>query len=296
MNRLIFATLLLFINYLRVGAMDNEKVKKEIEDYLNMQKGVFAVAFMDLSNPKNIILINENEVFHAASTMKTPVMAELFNQVEQGIFRIDDSILVKNEFTSIVDSSLFSMELGRDSGEKFYEYIGKNASIYDLTVDMIINSSNLATNILIEKVNAKNVTNLMRKIGANNIKVLRGVEDIKAFDKGLNNVTTAFDMLKIYESIYYNKIASPKSCDMMIEILKRQTHNTIIPKYLPEGTEVAHKTGTIDRVVHDCGIVYPKNGKNYILIYLSKEVETNDISQEIGAEISKIIYNSLIGE
>ncbi len=296
MIRLIFAILIIFINYLRLDAMDNELVKKQIEEYLSTQKGVFAVAFMELNNSENQILINEKEIFHAASTMKTPVMAELMKQVDEGKLNLGDSILVKNEFKSIVDGSLYSMDLGRDSGEKFYNLIGKNATIYDLTVDMIINSSNLATNILIEKVDAKKVTELMRKIGANNIQVLRGVEDSKAFELGLNNVTSAFDMLKIYEAIYFNKIASKQSCDIMIDILKKQNHNEIIPEGLPKSVKVAHKTGTIDRVVHDCAIVYPETGRDYILIYLSKQVESNDVSQNIGAEISKIIYNALIGE
>ncbi|HPN37978.1 MAG TPA: class A beta-lactamase-related serine hydrolase [Melioribacteraceae bacterium] len=296
MKKLIILILLLITNYTRVDAMDNEKLKKQIMDCFSNQKGIFAIAFMELNSPINQILINEKEIFHAASTMKTPVMAELMNQVDKGKFSLCDSILVKNEFKSIVDGSPYSMELGRDSGEKFYNLIGKNATINDLTVDMIINSSNLATNILIEKVDAKKVTELMRKIGANEIKVLRGVEDSKAFELGLNNETTALDMLKIYEAIYFNKIASKKSCEIMIDILKKQNHNEIIPKYLPKTVEVAHKTGTIDRVVHDCAIVYPENSRNYILIYLSKHVESNEISKNIGAEISRIIYNTIMGE
>lgn len=270
--------------------MKINKIKNEIENYLNHKKGEFSVLFMELENKRNFILINENEVFHAASTIKTAIMAEIFNQIDYGKINLNDRLLIKNDFASIVDGSHYSMDLNQDSGEKFYKFIGKNATILELVEDMIINSSNLATNILIEKVGANNVTNLMRKIGAQNINILRGVEDIKAFEKGLNNTTTSLDMFKLYDAIYFNKIAKKESCDIMIEILKRQNHNSIIPKYLPKSVKIAHKTGTIDKVVHDCGIVYPENGKNYILIYLSKNVETNTISEEIGANISAIIY------
>lgn len=296
MSRYFFIAVVILYYNLRVDAMDIEKTKHKIEQYLSSQKGVFAIVFKDLTNPDNIILINENEIFHAASTIKTAVMCEIMNRVDKGILSLNDSVLIKNEFKSIVDGSSFSMDLGRDSGEKFYDLIGQKASIYDLMVDMIINSSNLATNILIEIVGATKVTALMRQIGANNIQVLRGVEDTKAFEKGLNNVTTALDMLKIYEAIYFNKIASKNSCDIMLEILKRQNHNDIIPKNLPKNVQVAHKTGTIDKVVHDCAIVYPGGGNDYVLIYLSKQVESNEISQNTGAEISNIIYKEIMGE
>ncbi len=290
----ILVFLVLCFNYMGLFAMDINKVKKEIEDYLSSQKGVFSVAFMELENKQNIILINENEVFHTASTMKTPVMAEIFHQIDSGILSLNDTILVKNDFTSIVDGSHFSIDLKSDSGLRINKLIGEYTTIYNLIEDMITNSSNLATNILIEKVSAQNVNNLMRSIGAQNINILRGVEDTKAFENGMSNTTTSLDMLKIYEAIYFNKIAKKESCDIMIDILKKQNHNNVIPKYLPKSVKVAHKTGTIEKVVHDCGIVYPENGKNYILIYLSKEVESNDISKEIGAKLSEMIYKSIM--
>src|SRR5690606_21176661 len=112
------------------------------------------------------LFINEDTVFHAASTMKTPVMIEVYKQSAEGRFQLTDSLPVKNEFYSIVDSSVFGLTVGDDSDDLLYRQIGHNQTIYDLVSQMIQVSSNLATNILIDLVDARKVTQTMRSLGA----------------------------------------------------------------------------------------------------------------------------------
>ncbi len=280
--------------YAQVNIMSLETLKDSIKEIISSKKGEYAILYQDLKNPKNSLYVNEKENFHTASTMKTPVMIEVFNQISLGKFKLDDTLLVKNEFKSIVDSSLYSMDIGRDTGDSIYDLLNIYVSIKYLIKQMITVSSNLATNILIDLVDAKNVNKTMRKLGANDIQILRGVEDMKAFDKKLNNTTTAYDMYLIYKALYDGVIINKDYCNQMIDILKQQEHNVVIPGLLPNGTIVAHKTGTIDNVVHDCGIVYTNNGKDYVLIYLSKNVESNNISINTGAQISKLIFDYVI--
>ncbi|MFH0736509.1 MAG: serine hydrolase [bacterium] len=296
MKKILFFIMFLILQnyYAQVNIMSLEMLKDSIKQIISTNKGDYAVLFQDLKNPNNSVFINEKEDFHTASTMKTPVMIEVFNQISMGKFKLEDTILVKNEFKSIVDGSLYSMDISRDTGDLIYEQLDKYVTIKYLVTKMITVSSNLATNILIDLVDAKNVNNSMRKLGANDIQILRGVEDMKAFEKKLNNTTTAYDMFLIYKVLYNNEILNQNYCNQMIDILKQQEHNTIIPGLLPKGTVVAHKTGTIDYVVHDCGIVYPINGNDYILIYLSKNVESNSLSIKTGAKISKLIYDYIM--
>ena len=159
---------------------------------------------------------------------------------------------------------------------------------------MITISSNLATNVLIELVGAKNVTATMRDLGAKKIEVVRGVEDQKAYDLGLSNSTTARDLMIIFQAIATNKAGSKADCKAMVDILKDQQFNEIIPYYLPKKVEVAHKTGAITGVHHDAGIVYLPNGKSYVLVVLSKNLEDFDRGTEQLAEISKNIYEYMI--
>src|ERR1051326_1384777 len=186
-----------------------QNLKQNITKELSAQKGTFAVAFKDIHTGTEL-LMNEKEVFHAASTMKTPVMIEAFRQASKKKFSLNDSVIIKNEFHSIVDSSVFSLDSADDSEFELYKHIGEKRSIHDLVYQMIIASSNLATNLVIEKLEAKNVTNTMRSYGAIDIQVLRGVEDQKAYDKGLNNTTTAYDLMLIFEKIAKGKAVSKK--------------------------------------------------------------------------------------
>ena len=269
-----------------------ESTKSAIEAKLKTVEGEFAVAFKDLQTGKTLF-INEKENFHAASTMKTPVMIEVYKQAKAGKFKLTDSILVKNEFKSIVDGSPYSMDIADDSGDGMYKMIGKKMTIYDLTYQMIIVSSNLATNILIDLVDAKNANQSMRALGAKDIQVLRGVEDQKAFDKGLSNTTTAYDLMVIFEKIAQNKVIDKKSCEEMRKILFDQKFNEIIPEKLPKTVKVAHKTGSITGVQHDSGIVYLPDGRKYVLVLLSKKLKNADAGVKVLAEVSEMIYGLL---
>lgn len=263
----------------------------EINDKLSGLEGDFAIAYQDINNSDEQILINVDERFHAASTMKTPVLIELFKRAEQGEFGLYDSIKITNEFSSIVDGSPFSMEVTEDSEKDLYQNMGKNTTFYKLAYEMITRSSNLATNILIDYLNAEKVTATMRELGADSIEVLRGVEDIKAYRQGLSNSTTARDLLIIFNQLSSDTLISKQANNEMLNILKDQIYNDMISAKLPEGTVVAHKTGWITNVHHDSGIVYTAPDKGFVLVFLSKNAPDREAVLNTSAEISKMIYD-----
>ncbi len=285
---LIFLGLLFLINSCK-NVMTAEKLKTDIAKELEKNKGVFAVAFKDLQTGEEILL-NEKEFFHAASTMKTPVMIEVFKQASQGKFSLNDSVTIKNEFKSIVDSSTYQLDSVDDSEKELYKQIGTKRKISDLVYDMIIVSSNLATNLMIEQVDAEKVTATMRDMGAKDIEVLRGVEDGKAYEKGLNNRVTAYDLMLIFEQIANRKTVDSAASDKMINILLDQQFNDIIPARLPKDVKVAHKTGWITGLHHDSGIVYLPDGRKYVLVLLSKKLEDEKAGVESMAKVSEMIY------
>ncbi len=283
---------LLFFTACQPAADDGlQQLQQELEDLIAGQPGTIAVAFRDVNRPDVQVLINEKEVFHAASTMKTPVMIELYKKAAAGVLAMEDSVLIVNEFYSIVDSSRYSMELGEDSEEKLYGLIGQKATVYDLTYDMIIYSSNLATNILIGLADAKAVTQTMRDMGANDIQVLRGVEDGKAFRQGLNNTTTAYDLMLLFEQLGKRTAVNPEADEAMIRILMDQKFNDAIPALLPKEVKVAHKTGWITRVRHDSGLVVLPDGRQYALVILTKDWESDETTTQVMAQISKAVYD-----
>lgn len=290
--------LMLLLPLLTFGCSSEQQpsdLKKQIEEKFSTGEGVFAMAFKDLRTGEEI-LINARESFHAASTMKTPVLIELYKQAAAGKFSLEDSILVKNEFYSIVDSSLYSLSVDDDSESELYSVLGSKRTIADLAYGMIIVSSNLATNLVIDLVDAKKVTQSMRELGAPDIQVLRGVEDIKAYELGMSNSTTAYDLLAIYEKLALGEVVSPAASDAMIEILLDQKFNDIIPAQLPDDVKVAHKTGSITGVHHDSGIVFLPDGRKYVLVLLSKELKDFEAGTGLLANVSKMVYDYLTVE
>ena len=275
-------------------AQNLESLKTKIDSIFKSLDGDFAIAFKVVDDRKSSIFINEKMIFHAASTMKTPVMIEVFKQAAENKFNLDDSIEIKNEFKSIVDDSIYSLDITDDSGEELYNFIGKKKTIRQLVFDMITVSSNLATNILIELVGAKNTTETLRSIGANDIKVLRGVEDNKAFQLGLNNIVTAFDLMLMYQYLAKHELVSHEASKEMIDILLQQKHKSRIPAKLPPDVKVAHKTGSITGVGHDSGIIFLPDGRKYVLVLLSKNVKDEKAVIEAQAEVSKIIYEYVV--
>ena len=193
--------------------------------------------------------------FHAASTMKVPVMIQLFRDRDAGLLSLDDSVTITNTFRSIVDSSPYRLDVTDDSDSSLYKRLGQRASIRQLIELMETVSSNLATNLLIAKVDAKRANATAHALGADSILVLRGVEDDKAYRAGLNNTTTARDLGMLLAAIANGKAASAASCREMLAILGRQQFNEGIPAGLPPGTTVYHKTGWIGQVVyHDAAL------------------------------------------
>jgi beta-lactamase class A len=128
-------------------------------------------------------------------------------------------------------------------------------------------------------------------MGAKNIQVLRGVEDEKAYEKGMNNTTTAYDLMLIFSKMANAEIISKSACDSMIHILSDQHFNSVIPAKLPKDVKVAHKTGSITSVQHDSGIVFLADGKKYVLVLLSKDWTDEKDAIGLMADISKMMYD-----
>jgi beta-lactamase class A len=246
-----------------------------------------AIAFATLDGQASV-LIDPDKPFHAASTMKVPVMIELFRQAGNGTLSLDDPLPIRNQFRSIVDGSPYSLSAGADSDKLLYTSLGKTLTLRQLCEAMITVSSNFATNLLIEKLGVENIRATVTRLDADGMQVLRGVEDQKAFDKGLNNSTTARGLLSLFEKIGRGAAVGSKADAAMVEILKRQKFNDGIPAGLPSGIAVAHKTGNITRIHHDAGIVFAK--RPYALVVLVRGVQDAKQSAALVASISRTVY------
>ena len=274
---------------------DKMQLQKNISDKLPLfPEAKYGIAFHNLATGEQFFM-NAEDSFHAASTMKTPLMIELFRLSAIGKLSMDQMIPVKNEFASIVDGSKYSLDSTNDSEHDLYTRIGQQLPLKNLIFRMITMSSNLATNILIELAGAKNVIATMRKLGAAQIQVRRGVEDSKAFEAGLNNRTNAIDLMKIFTEIAKGTAVDKAACDSMIGILMHQHFTERIPARLPPGVKTATKSGSITKVCHDSGIVFLPDGRKYVIVILTSGIESEDAASNLIADISKMFYDYVEG-
>jgi beta-lactamase class A len=204
---------------------------------------------------------------------------------------LDQTIPVTNRFTSIADGTPFSADLKDDSDSSLYTRVGTSVPVRELLALMIQRSSNLATNTLIALLDPKRVDSTAHALGASRMRVLRGVEDGAAFQRGLNNTVTARDLATLMQAIATGRAASPASCKAMRDILLGQEFNTEIPAGLPPGTPVAHKTGWITGILHDAAIVSPAGRSPYVLVVLTGNIPDEHVAQRLIADISRAIYD-----
>ena len=271
-------------------AQGRPDLKARIQKLIDASGAEVAVV-MRAVDGKDEVLIEPDKPFHAASTMKVPVMIELFRQEDAGRLRLDDPLPIKNEFHSIVDGSVYQLSVGDDSDAEVYKAVGRTMTLRALNEAMITVSSNFAANLLIEKLGAENIRKTVTALGADGMVVLRGVEDQKAFDKGMNNATTARALAVLMQKLAAGKAVSAKADAEMIAILKRQKFNDAIPAGLPAATAVAHKTGTITRIHHDAAVVY--GPRPYVLVVLVRGIQDQKISAALMASISREVWNAL---
>jgi beta-lactamase class A len=274
---------------LGVTGIGEPSLEAELRSAIAASGAEVAVAFRTLDG-RTELFIDADKPFHAASTMKVPVMIELFRQAHAGTLSLDDPLPIRNEFHSIVDGSPYSLSEGDDSDKEVYAALGKTMTLGQLCEAMITVSSNFAANLLIERLGVQNIRSTVTKLGADGMQVLRGVEDQKAFDKGMNNTTTARGLLVLFEKLGQGKAIGQTADNSMIEVLERQKFNDAIPAGLPTGTVVAHKTGSITRINHDAGVVYAK--RPYVLVLLVRGMQEENQSAELMARLSKAVYDS----
>jgi beta-lactamase class A len=232
--------------------------------------------------------------FHAASTIKVPILLGVFAAIDRGDLLPHSRVHVRNRFLSVVENVPFRVESGRDANSAVHNAIGKMMRVDELAYHMITTSSNLATNLLLGVIGSDAVNRTLKELEVDDgIDLKRGVEDELAFEKGINNMVTADGLLRILVLLSEGKAFSPALSRRMMDILHGQEFNQGIPARLPKGARVAHKTGEISTIAHDAGVVYLPKRKPYVLVILTEwDPEGTGRSRTI-ASISHTIYEFL---
>lgn len=238
--------------------------------------------------------LNGDRVFHAASTIKVAILLALLRAVDEARIRLGDPLHVRNRFLSAVDRTPFRLDGESDGYPQLYRSIGRTARISDLAQSMIIWSSNLATNLLLDHVGAGHAAQVLKDAGVSGVFLRRGVEDNRAFEAGINNETTADGLVQLFAALR-GDFLSKESRARVIQILLEQKFTSMIPAGLPPHATVAHKTGEISTACHDAGIVYLPEREPYVVAILTQTAPDKVSRRETVKKISEAIYQSVMG-
>jgi beta-lactamase class A len=233
--------------------------------------------------------------FHAASTIKLAVLLGTFAAIHRGRLVPQSRLHVRNRFRSAHDGSSFRILSERDADSEVQSAIGKTMRVSELARNMIIRSSNLATNLLLDLLGIGFLQHVLDDQQITGIDLRRGVEDELAFEHNINNRVTADGLVHLLRLIAEERAFSPELSRSMLDILHDQEFRSGIPAGLPAHARVAHKTGEISTIAHDAGIVYLPKRKPYVVAILTEwEPETSGRSPTIAAA-SYMVYEHIMG-
>ena len=244
-----------------------------------------SMAVRSLSDSSAQFAYRADERVPSASVIKLPIMIEMMERVKAGTLDPD-------EIHILTDSE----KVGGDGVLKTYSHRSRIA-YRDLLRLMMIYSDNTATNIFINELGMDAINQRIQTLGLTKSRLNRVMMDTLAARQGRENYVTTREMNALLHKIYRNEVATPALCEQMLTILK-QTRDAgprsgvpedtlTIPRLLPKGTVVAHKTGTLTYVRGDAGIVYAT--KPFLLSVFVEGVPTPEAERIIG-EIALICY------
>ena len=224
---------------------------------------------------------------YAASTMKVAVLVAAYRLADAGRLDLDQPVEVHGEFRSAADGSAYQMSRDYDSDDEPWQRLGSTAPLRWLLRRMVVRSSNLATNLMLERVGFEPVAEAWRVCGATRSMTVRGIEDYRAEEHGRSNLVTAADLAATLGAIASDRAASPASCAEMLDALAANENHDNVPAGLPAGTYVAHKDGWVDGIAHDAALIRPLDAPAYLLVVCTTSPLTEDEGWALIADVAR---------
>lgn len=250
----------------------NEIINNKIVLYTGKIPGDYAVYIKDLKSGREF-KYNESKIFVAASIYKMAILNEVYSQINSGKLNKNDKLTANR---TVLDKRLTGAEDLESEEDVQIGYTVEYA-----TSLMIRISDNYSALMLADRVGWKNAEQSLRNMGIDSF----DLTSINAPAADANSVG------KLLEKMYLGKAVSASASAEMLVLLKDQQINDRIPKLLPKAVEVAHKTGELDKIRHDAGIVYGDKS-DYIIVLLTETNKPLDAIVNMAA-FSKDIYEIL---
>lgn len=257
------------------AALRLHELAPQLEALAEHTDGLVALAVGDLQTG-HAIAINGGVNLPAASTIKIPVMVEVFRQIEAGRFTPDRTVMLLDRDRDCGYGSLCDAPWGSEYRVSF------------LLERMIDVSDNTAANMLIRLVGRRSINHTMAMLALSQTRLgdsIRSDGDIRSLR------TSADDMLRLLSLIAAKQVVDAKASEAMLALLAGQRHNELLPAPLPKGLVVEHKTGTLHDTLNDVGIV-ELSGAPYVICAFSTHLGDLDAGQRFIRDASLLTFES----
>ncbi len=250
-------------------------LKKEIEQLTAKTPQLKSQVFFFDLDTGNYIDINSSVAIAAASTIKIPILVAFFQDVDAGKIRLDEMLTMTEELKA------------GGSGAMQYKGIGTKFTALETAAEMIINSDNSATNMIINRLGGiNNVNQRFREWGLENTLIKNYLPDLEG-----TNTTSSKDLAYVLGLVNDGQLVSVRARDRILGIMQKTKTRTLLPQGLGAGAIIAHKTGDIGTILGDAGIVDMPNGKRYLVATLVQRPHNDYSARTLIQNISKAIYN-----
>jgi beta-lactamase class A len=222
--------------------------------------------------------VNAGAQMPAASTIKIPVMVEVFKRLERGDFDLNRNV------------TLLAGDRDWGYGDLSDATVGTRYTVSNLLHLMIDESDNTATNMLIRLVGRQAINQTMASLGLDQTYLRDFIRSDGPIRYALRS--SPQDMIHLLDAMAHNRLVDEWSSREMIAILTGQHHNGLIPEPLPAGTVIAHKTGTLHDTLNDVGIVF-LNQAPYAIAVMTTNLPTLDAGYRFIRGVSRVAYDEL---
>ncbi len=233
--------------------------------------------FLKDLDTEGYVNIKGSTAIASASTIKIPILVAFLEDVDAGKARLDEQLVISKDVI-----------VGHAGGLQ-YEPVGTKISALETLTLMIVISDNTATNMIVKRIGGIAAANqrflsweLTSTVMRNPLPDLTGT-----------NTTSPEDLVNLLAMVEQGKILSPRSRDRLMDIMRRTKTNTLLPQGIPPGATIVHKTGDIQSVVGDAGIIDMPNGKRYIISAIAKRPTNDQRANELIRKISRTVYTHL---
>lgn len=242
-------------------------------EFIKSQPCEISVYFKKIDGEVTFEFQSQN-VLSSASTIKILILSALFQKVIDKEVNLNDRLKIdKNDIVG-------------GAGVIYLLDENNSYTILDLAKLMIILSDNTATNLLIDLIGIDYINYYAKTIGLKNTYLQRKMMDFEKKKMGLENLITASDLGDILEKLYRKEILNEYYCELAINIMKNQILKGGIDRFLGEKYEIAHKTGDLKYLEHDCGLVLGEH--DFVIVILTRGKENYKLKEVIG-HISKML-------